>query len=80
MKAPNPGIYTVRHPQRETPFMLSVVDAIGGIRGVRGYEIGEKPPLHGKHLMLSPSVRNWLEELIPVTKEPKAQPACTTGL
>jgi hypothetical protein len=57
------GIYTVKHPEREKPFMLSIVKELGCIWGVAGYEIGEKVPRRRKHLMLSESVKKWLGEL-----------------
>lgn len=61
------GTVKVRHPQRETPFMLSVVK-LWGVTAVHGFEIGAKPPRQGKHLLLSDSVKNWIAELEPSTQ------------
>lgn len=42
-------------------FSLSVVDILG-VKGVAGFQDG-KPPSKGKHLLLSPNVRNWIEQM-----------------
>jgi hypothetical protein len=58
------GTYTVKHPDRLTLFMLSVIrDKFDCIWGVAAYEIGERAPRCGKHMMLNESVKKWLGEL-----------------
>lgn len=56
------GIRKVRHPERETPFMLSVVE-VCGLQAVHAYEIGQKPVSRGKHWTKTVNVRNWLDQL-----------------
>lgn len=58
------GVYRVKHPERETPFMLSIMpDKTGAIFGAAGYEIGQKRPIRGKHMLLKPHVRQWISML-----------------
>ena len=56
------GVFKVKHPQRETPFMLSVVKGDIGY-AVRGFELDETRPAQGKHYLLTDNIRNWLQEL-----------------
>jgi hypothetical protein len=55
------GITTVRHPLVAHPFFLSVVDC-HGLKGIAGYA-SSRPPLKGKHFLLTGPVATWLEEL-----------------
>lgn len=55
-----PGIYRVKIDDLE--FNLSVVMGFG-LNGVAGYQDGEKRPRRGKHLMLTDSIRNWIERM-----------------
>lgn len=62
LHALHPGTYRVCHPQRATPFLLSVVN-MAGLLGVRGYELGTPPPARSTHYLLNDCVCNWLSEL-----------------
>lgn len=64
MTLPAVGIHEVRHPDRPTPFRLSVMlDRFGCLTGVAGFEHGQPVPKRGRHLLLTDSVHCWIEEL-----------------
>lgn len=60
------GVHTVRHPERETPFMLSVVE-VCGLQAVHACELNQKPAKRSQHWIKSSLIRNWLDELEIVT-------------
>lgn len=57
-----PGIYLAKHPDRPDAFRLSVIES-SGVLGVASFAEGDKPPKRNRHLLLSLTVRAWLEEL-----------------
>lgn len=60
-----PGIYTVK--VEGVTFNISVIyDA--PVKGIAGYQIGEKPPRRGKHLLFTDNVRNWISRMELVNK------------
>lgn len=57
------GVHTVRHPERKTPFLLSVVE-VCGLQAVHACELGQKPAKRSQHWTKTSNVRNWLNQLI----------------
>lgn len=43
-------------------FNVSVVDHCG-IKGIAGFQDGQKIPRKGKHLMLTENIRAWIEKM-----------------
>lgn len=60
-------VVRVRHPEVPRDFFVSfVVDRwLGIVTGAKGFFEHEKKPKRGKHLLLTPTVRAWLDELQP---------------
>lgn len=61
------GVHTVRHPEREKPFLLSVVE-VCGLQAVHACEIGQKPASRAQHWLKKDHIRNWLDQLILVNQ------------
>ncbi len=55
------GVHRVKHKDEsgEITFNLSVINVIGGIKGVCGFSDNKKPR-NAKHLMLTDEIRNWI--------------------
>jgi len=65
------GVHIVHHPERETPFLLSVVE-VCGLQAVHACELGQKPARRSQHWHKSGPIRNWLDQLeVVTTKEAK---------
>jgi len=55
------GVHPVKHKDEsgEIIFNLSVIEAIGGIKGVCSLS-NKRRPKNAKHLMLTNTVRDWI--------------------